>query len=85
MLAQIVAALLRCCCETDDEVIVIDSDGHNSSSYQVDPHSEMLDLKRNREAPFLAAAAAVRDGKCRHVVVDIGAREEAAMTGCFPG
>ena len=79
LLAQIVAALLRSSCSSESEVIMIDSDGNNSSSYQVDPNARMLDLKNNKEAPFLQALRKVQEGSCRHIVVDIGAREERQM------
>ena len=84
LLAQLLTALLRCDCEKDEEVLVIDSDSENSSSYQIDPQARMLDLKRNREGAFLSALKSVRDKICRHIVVDIGAREEQPMTAMLP-
>ena len=84
LLAQVLIALCRSQCDTEDEVMVIDSDSNNSSSYQIDPNAAMLDLKRNREAPFLNAFNKVREGKCRHIVVDVGAREEHQMIAMLP-
>ncbi len=84
LLAQLLTALLRCNSDKDEDVIVIDSDGENSSSYQIDPQARMLDLKRNREGAFLSALKNVRDGLGRHIVVDIGAREEQPMIAMLP-
>ena len=84
LLAQLLTALLRCNCDRDEEVLVIDSDSENSSSYQIDPQARMLDLKRNREGAFLSAFKGVRDGTCRHIVVDIGAREEQPVIAMLP-
>ena len=84
LLAQLLTALLRCNCDKEEDVLVIDSDSENSTSYQIDPQARMLDLKRNREGAFLNAFKRVRDGTCRHIVVDVGAREEQPMTAMLP-